>query len=158
MAALEEGPPEVRSAVEGLLFAAKSEAFQGMPPKSEHAVRYEKLVPGCLERLLTMREEEQSYSIERDRKERVHDHEWERREQEFAHTSYNRSLILGSAIAFALVVGAVVCGAMGEPGLGGGLVAASAMSLVPAILKSAGRRHSRRSNTGSENDGESGTP
>lgn len=120
------------------------EEFRGIMPHPQHAQQYEAICPGAFDRMLAMREKELDYSIERDRTDLANNAEWERRDQENANSHTRLAMWLGFGLGVCLIAGAVVCGAIGQPALGGGLVAASAASMVPAFLNGRREKGSRR--------------
>lgn len=123
------------------------EEFRGMMPHPDHAKQYEQICPGAFDRMLRMRERELEYSIERDRIDMANNVEWERQDQKNANSHTKLAMWLGFALGVGLIIGAVICGIIGQPILGGGLVAASAVSMVPAFL------NGRRETGGRRDDG-----
>lgn len=120
------------------------EEFRGMVPHPQHARQYEQICPGAFDRMLKMQEKELDYSIERDRTDMTNNAEWERRDQQNANSHAKLGMWLGFGLGIGLIIGAVICGVIGQPVLGGGLVAASAVSMVPAFLNGRRERGGRR--------------
>jgi uncharacterized membrane protein len=120
------------------------EEFRGEMPHPQHAREYEEICPGAFDRMLAMRESELKYSIERDKLEQSHNFTWESRDQINAASHAKLGMWCGFGLGMALIVGAVVCGFIGQPLLGGGLVAASAVSMVPAFLNGRREKGDRR--------------
>lgn len=103
---------------------AVAEYYSGPLPHPEHLEHFDRVLPGAADRILTMAEREQS-----------HRHTWEQRELRSSILTERMGLFGGVLVAIGLIVGAVVCAVYGQTVIGGALVAASAVSMVPSIIK-----------------------
>lgn len=115
--------PEVRQAVATIIHQVE-ERYSGPLPHPQHLEMYERTLPGAADRILTMAEKEQD-----------HRHAWEDRELRSSIFTETVGRFGGIGVAVALVVGAVFCAVTGANAIGVALVTASAVSMVPAIIK-----------------------
>jgi uncharacterized membrane protein len=95
-------------------------ASRGSLPPPTSLREYEQIVPGAAERLIAMADLEQK-----------HRHAWER--SVLGNTRLG--LCFGLLVALALVGGAIYCATLGQAALAGGFLAASALGMVPALLR-----------------------
>lgn len=114
---------EVRQAVAAYVHQIE-EYYSGPLPHPRHLEYFERTSSGAADRILSMAERQQS-----------HRHAWEIRELRSSIVTERIGLFGGVAVAVGLIVGAVICAYFGATAIGVGLVAASAVSMVPAIIK-----------------------
>lgn len=123
--------PAVRQAVAAYVHQIE-EYYSGPLPHPRHLEYFERTLPGAADRILSMAERQQS-----------HRHAWEVRELRSSIITERIGLFGGVAVAVGLILGAVICAYFGATAIGVGLVAASAVSMVPAIIKGREWLHSR---------------
>jgi uncharacterized membrane protein len=115
--------PAVRQAVAAFVQQVE-EHYSGPLPHPRHLEHFERTLPGAANRIIIMAEQEQA-----------HRHTWETSELNSSLLTERIGLFGGIAVAVGLIVGAVICAYFGETAIGGLLVAASAVSMVPAIIR-----------------------
>ena len=124
--------PTVRQAVAAYVHQVE-EHYSGPLPHPRHLEYFERTLPGAANRILVMAEQEQ-----------FHRHAWERAELSSSVLTERMGLFGGIAVAIGLIIGAVICAYFGERVIGGALVAASAVSIVPAIIQGRERLRSEQ--------------
>ena|SRR5579863_439249 len=100
------------------------EVYAGPLPHPEHLDQFERTLPGAADRILIMAEQEQT-----------HRHTWEQRELGSSILTERIGLFGGIAVAISLIAGALVCAIWDQKTIGIALVAASGVSMVPAIIQ-----------------------
>ena len=133
-------PPEKLPAVRRIIsrYIHKiEEHYSGPLPHPRHLEHFERTLPGSAERILTMAEKEQR-----------HRHGWEDKQLSASTISERMGLFGGIVVAVALIAGAVTCAFEHATEVAIALVAASAVSMVPAIIK--GREYLNTSREDSE--------
>jgi uncharacterized membrane protein len=100
------------------------ETYAGPLPHPGHLERFERTLPGAADRIFNMAEQQQK-----------HRHAWEMRELSASIVTERIGLFGGILVALGLIAGAVVCAWLGQRWVAVVLVAASAVSMVPAIIK-----------------------
>ncbi len=113
----------VRRAVQAYVHQLE-EHYSGPLPRPRHLEYFERTLPGAANRILVMAEQEQA-----------HRHRWEATELSSVILTERMGLFGGIAVAIGLIIGAVICAYFGDRVIGGALVAASAVSMVPAIIQ-----------------------
>jgi uncharacterized membrane protein len=108
------------------------EVYSGPLPHPGHLEQFERVLPGSAERILSLAEKEQA-----------HRHKWEQRELRSSVLTERIGLIGGIIVAVGLIAGAVICAVLDQVIIGAALVAASGVSMVPAIIKGRDRSKSR---------------
>ncbi len=114
--------PQTRTRVRRLVVRIAHEAaeFSGPLPPPSYLGDYETIVPGTADRILAMAEREQK-----------HRHDWERS----ALSNTTIGLWFGFLIALGLVGGGIYSVSVGHPYIAGAFLAASAVGMVPALIK-----------------------
>jgi uncharacterized membrane protein len=100
------------------------EYYAGPLPHPEHLEHFNRTLPGAADRILGMAELEQT-----------HRHAWEERELRSSTVTERIGLFGGIVVAIGLIAGAIICAIWDQKVVGVALVAASAVSMVPAIIR-----------------------
>jgi uncharacterized membrane protein len=100
------------------------EVYSGPLPHPGHLEQFERTLPGSADRIIALAEREQA-----------HRHAWEQRELRSSALTERIGLIGGIFVAVSLIVGAVLCAIYNMTAIGTALVATTAASMVPAIIK-----------------------
>jgi uncharacterized membrane protein len=124
--------PTVRQAVAAYVHEVE-EHYSGPLPHPRHLEHFEGALPGAANRILVMAEQEQAQR-----------HNWETRELRSSIFTERMGLLGGILVAVGLIAGAVICAYVGATAIGIALVAASGVSMVPAIIKGREWLHSRQ--------------
>lgn len=124
--------PTVRQAVAAYVHEVE-EHYSGPLPHPRHLEHFESTLPGAANRILLMAEQEQ-----------VHRHNWETKELRSSIFTERLGLLGGISVAIGLIAGAVICAYVDATAIGIALVAASAVSMVPAIINGREWLHSRQ--------------
>ena len=114
--------PRTRNRVQRLVVQVAHEVaeFSGPLPPPSYLREYEAITPGAGDRIISMTEREQQ-----------HRHAWERS----ALSNTTVGLCFGFLIALALVGGGIYSVTVGQPYVAGGFLTASAIGMVPALIK-----------------------
>ena len=103
--------------------AVQQSYWQGPYPSPDAVERFEKLLPGSFDRILTMAEETQRAQIKT-----------VENAQSFLQSDTKRSHYLGAAISFFALAGALTCGILNHPTVGVALVSIPVMAVAQAFL------------------------
>jgi uncharacterized membrane protein len=98
--------------------------WQGPYPPPEAVERYEHVLPGTFDRLITMAEQLQTAQISQSAK-----------ALEYAHADTNRGQWLGFATTGFAMVGAIICAKIGEPWVAGLFLSVPVMAVARALIE-----------------------
>jgi uncharacterized membrane protein len=101
------------------------QVWQGQYPPPEAVERYEKLLPGALNRMMTMAEKLQAAQIDQSKHSLT-----------YLQNDTRRAHWLGFAIALAAIGGAIWCVALDQPWVAGLLVGVPVMAVARALIES----------------------
>jgi len=107
------------------------QSWQAPYPPPEAVERYEKLLPGFLNRIVSMAERVEAAQIEQSAAAIT-----------FQHNATRRGQWLGFAVAIAALFGAAYCGYLGQPWLAACFVAVPVMGVATALVNSASKGRS----------------
>lgn len=119
------GAPADMLRIPAVLAQQTVQSWQGPYPSPEAIEKYERVLPGAFDRILSMAERHQAAQIEDTS-----------RAQEYLRNDMRRVHWLGAGVAFLSIVGAVACTIYGSPVVAVALVGVPVLSVAKALIDS----------------------
>lgn len=115
-------------------------AWQGALPPPDALAKYESIVKGAAERLLTLAETEAKARIDFTARAHADDHAAAMKDIENYHKRIATGQYVGAAVALAFLCGAVVCAWLGQTAIGVAIAGATIVGIVNAIAAGGRKR------------------